>query len=98
MLNQYEDAKLMLQQAREQFEGVGDRQGAAHCLCSLGKFDHKEGHLIEAKAKFEKAKEGFEAIQMLPWAAHCIDRLQQINDTLPVAEENQAQSEEVGSL
>ncbi|KAF5362731.1 hypothetical protein D9758_011736 [Tetrapyrgos nigripes] len=95
LLDQHEDAKVILQQAKEQFEGLGDRLGAAQCLRTLGIIDHEQGHLIVAKANFDKAKEYFEAIPMPQEIAFCVDRLQQINEALVVAVENQAESMEV---
>ncbi|KAF5347167.1 hypothetical protein D9758_011035 [Tetrapyrgos nigripes] len=62
MLGQYEDAKVMLEEAKEQFEGVGSRLGAAQCLQSLGDICRLLSQYEDAKVMLEQARKHFEQV------------------------------------
>ncbi|KAF5338675.1 hypothetical protein D9758_018035 [Tetrapyrgos nigripes] len=75
MQNQYKDAESTIQQAKRQFEGLGDRMGAAQCLQTLGDICRVLNQPKDATVMLQQAKEQFEGVGHRLAAAQCLQSL-----------------------
>ena len=81
MQDEYSKAKLLLTDAKAQFEKIGDQLGAAHCLQSLGNICHMQDEYSKAKLLLTDAKTQFEKVGDQLGAAQCLQCLGDIYHT-----------------
>ncbi|KAE9387983.1 TPR-like protein [Gymnopus androsaceus JB14] len=75
MQSEYSEAKLLLTEAKTQFEKVGHQFGAAQCIQSLGDICTMQNKYSEAKLLLTEAKTQFEKVGDQFGAAQCIESL-----------------------
>lgn len=77
----YMGARSTLEEAREQFDLLGDPLWLGYCHRSLGELFHEQGDHAEAKSNLQEASKLFRAIGKINdanWCDECIEELNQI--------------------
>ena len=75
MQDQYEEARLKLEDARSEFIIIGNRCGAAQCLKSLGNIFRMQDQYEDARLKLEQARSEFIVIGDRLGATQCLRSL-----------------------
>ncbi|KAF5344710.1 hypothetical protein D9758_015266 [Tetrapyrgos nigripes] len=79
---QYEEAKVMLEQAKEHFQGLGDVLGTARCLLHLGGISYMLSQYEDATVMLEQAQQQLEGLGDRLGAAQSLQHLGNISRML----------------
>ncbi|KAG8914447.1 hypothetical protein FRC02_004993 [Tulasnella sp. 418] len=74
-IDQYDQAELVLTQAKPEFDAIGNRHGAAQCLRILGEILRMKNQYDEAEVKLKQAKPQFDELGDHFSSAQCLRSL-----------------------